>query len=275
MDRKFRISIIMGVLNPERNPLFESVCSILRQDFPDWEFILYNDGSGPAATRMIQEAAGMDSRITYLEGKQTCGLAHALNECIRHTCSPYIARMDADDLSLPHRLGEQYCFLEQNPQYQWVGSCAQLIDSGGGWGIQKVPEKPEKEDFLFNSPFIHPTVVFRREALVLTGGYDPSPKSRYAEDYELFMRLYRNGLRGYNLQQPLLQYREDYRAHLRRTYRRRIQEMQLRRYGFQQLGILNFRAVPYVLKPLFVGLIPADIHHSINRRIKRQGEDTA
>lgn len=269
MERKIKISLIMGVLNPEKRPLLESIGSIIGQDFQDWEFLLYNDGSTPAAARLIREAAAMDSRITLLEGDRTRGLAHALNCCARHACAPYIARMDADDISLPQRLGVQYRFLEGHPQYDWAGACAQLIDSRGSWGIQKVPERPQKEDFLFNSPFIHPTVMFRREALTLTGGYDPSPRSRYAEDYELFMRLYRYGLQGYNIPSPLLQYREDYHAHLKRTYGRRIREMRLRYSGFRALGILTPRAVPYVLKPLFVGLIPADIHHSINRRIKQ------
>lgn len=67
--------------------------------------------------------------------------------------------MDDDDLSEPDRLRIQAAFLRSHPHYQWVGSNAQLIDDYGVWGFQRMPERPQAKDFLFNSPFIHPTVM--------------------------------------------------------------------------------------------------------------------
>ena len=85
------------------------------------------------------------------------------------------------------------------------------------------------------------------------------------EDYELFFRLHQRGMRGYNLQEPLLRYWEDYGSQRRRTYRRRLRELRLRYRGFRQLGILGPGTFCYVLKPLAVGAVPAPVHHTVRR----------
>lgn len=261
-----KISIIMSVLNPAEAQLSSCIESLIAQCFQAWELLLYDDGSCPESAAIIHRLSGLDSRIIRLRSDANRGLAAALNDCILHARAPYIARMDGDDIALPDRLSAQYEFLEAHPQYQWVGSTAQLIDGHGVWGTLNVPECPQSADFLFNSPFIHPSVLFRREALA--DGYCTDRTTHQLEDYELFMRLYSRGMRGYNIQRPLIRYREDLAAYRKRTYSRRIREMKLRFHGFQQLGILRLSTFHYVLKPLFVGLIPADIHRALRRRTK-------
>lgn len=271
MNKQVKVSVIMGVFNPgDRERFLRAVRSIVRQSFTDWELLLYDDGSREPCARMIQQAAEMDDRILYIRGQRNYGLAHALNECIWRAQGRYIARMDDDDVSRPDRLERQYAFLESHPQYQWVGSDAELIDRRGVWGYQKMPQAPAKRDFLFNSPYIHPSVMFRREVLLRSGGYSVAGRNGGCEDYELFMRLHSAGGRGYNLQEPLLQYHEDYAAQKKRTYRRRIREMGLRYRGFKELGILDGSAIRYVLKPLLVGAVPPPVHHYIKRRIRRE-----
>ena len=160
------ISVIMGVYNPARpEHLIQAVQSIVRQSFPHWEMLLYDDGSGPNYAGAIQAAAKLDSRIRYLRGEENRGLAHALNRCIAHARGKYLARMDADDIAWPERFARQHQFLETHPQYQWVGSTARLMDESGIWGLETVAEIPEARDFLSHSPYIHPTVLCRRGAL--------------------------------------------------------------------------------------------------------------
>ncbi len=271
MKNSVSVSIIMGVYNP-RNPVrfLRAVHSIIGQSLTDWELLLCDDGSDAAHTAVIRRAARLDSRIRILRTEENRGLAYALNNGIRHAAGEFIARMDDDDLSEPDRLRIQAAFLRSHPHYQWVGSNAQLIDDYGVWGFQRMPERPQAKDFLFNSPFIHPAVMFRRQTLVCSGGYCTAEEVRQCEDYELFMRLYHRGFRGYNLQEPLLQYREDYAAHKKRTYRRRIREMKVRYHGFKALGLLDGATFAYVLKPLAVGAVPAPVHHYINQRLKRR-----
>lgn len=273
MSDSVNISIIMGVHNPRSHRrFFQAVESILLQSRTDWELLLYDDGSTSPSARLIRRAARKDKRIQYWRGDENRGLAHALNVCIRQAKGRYIARMDDDDLSKPDRLEKQAAFLDTHPSIQWVGSNVELEDEKGIWGFQKMPEKPQTKDFLFNSPYIHPTVMFRRDVLLRHGGYDESPRLNLCEDYELFMRLHRQGERGYNLQEPLLQYWESYASYRKRTFRRRIREMKVRYHGFKDLGILETATMPYVLKPLLVGAIPAPVHHYINRRTKRHEE---
>lgn len=267
------VSVIMGVYRPaDQARFFRAVQSVIGQTYPHWELLIYDDGSGEEYAGMFRRAAAMDGRIRLLGEACNRGLAHALNACIRQAAGRYIARMDDDDIAKPVRLERQAAFLEEHPAYQWVGSNAELIDGGGVWGYQKMPDVPQARDFLFNSPYIHPTVMFRRETLAESGGYCESRRVLQCEDYELFMRLHRAGGQGCNLQEALLQYWEDYESLRKRTYRRRIREMQVRRRGFRELGILNRNTCYYVFKPLLVGAVPAPVHHYIRRKLKRPKE---
>ena len=271
MKKNAKISVIMGVYNPsQKEYFFRAVLSIVHQSFQDWELILYDDGSAKPYEKMIRQAVKLDNRIMYIRGEKNHGLAYALNQGIHYASGEYIARMDDDDIAKSDRLAKQYHFLELHPQYQWVGSSAELIDRYGVWGLQTMPRIPQKRDFLFNSPYIHPSVMFRKKVLTDHHGYRISKKLLQCEDYELFMRLHQNGQRGSNLLEPLLQYREDYESQKKKNYRRRIREMKVRYRGFYHLGILNKTTFYYVLKPLFVGAIPAPLHHYVRRQLKRQ-----
>ena len=271
MKNNIKISVIMGVYNPaSQERLFRSVQSVIDQSFAEWELLLYDDGSQAPFTSLIQAAAALDPRILLLHGQQNRGLARALHVCIRSASGSYIARMDDDDVSKPDRFQKQLDFLETHSQYQWVGSLAELVDSHGVWGIESVPETPQGRDFLWNSPYIHPSVLFRAGVLLGHGGYDPSSSVVQCEDYELFMRLHSRGNQGYNLQEPLLQYWEDRESYRKRTYRRRIREMKVRYHGFQDLGILRPGTFFYVMKPLLVGAVPASAHHSIKHWRKKK-----
>lgn len=271
MKHRAKVSVIMGVYNPEkRSHLFAAVNSVIGQSFSDWELILCDDGSEEGKAAMIWEAAGLDERIFYIRNSKNRGLAHALNECIGFAEGEFIARMDADDIAKKDRLEKQYRFLKKRPEYQWVGSNAQLIDSRGVWGIRRMPRIPGKRDFLTYSPYIHPTVMFRKKVLMENEGYRETRQVLQCEDYELFMRLHRKGYRGYNLQEPLLQYREDAGACKRRRYGRRFREVRVRFRGFQELGILRGRGFYYVLRPLLAGAVPISLYRLL-RRI-RKGE---
>lgn len=261
------ISVAMGVYNPQSEAqLLQAVGSIMGQTFSDWELLLYDDGSPPESAQMIRRAARMDGRIRYLRGESNRGLAHALNACIACASGRYIARMDADDLSAPRRFSLQLAFLESHPQYQWVGSNATLINAQGPWGQLTMPPQPQKTDFCKYSPYIHPSVLFRKEVLVQNHGYCESPDFALCEDYELFLRLHRNGCRGYNLQQPLLQYREDACSYRRRGWPRRVREAKLRYHGLQRLGVPQTAALAWALRPLLAGALPGRALHLLKQR---------
>ena len=253
-----RVSVIMAVFGMagRAGVLERAVASIRRQTLRDWELLIYDDGSADGTLQEVSRIARADPRIRVLHGTRNRKAGYARTRCIRAARGRYLAVMDADDISAPGRLAAQADFLDMHPQYAFVGSSAWMFDSRGVWGLRRVPERPGRESFLSTLPFVHPSVMLRREAALAVHGYREGPQAYRAEDYEFLMRLYAAGYRGYNLKEPLLYYREDAHAMRRRKYRYRLTECRVRLHGFGRLGILrgNLR---YVLKPLAAGLAPA------------------
>lgn len=262
-----KVSVIMSVYNP--NPfsqLEEAVCSIIKQTFKDWELVLYNDGSDTEKTERIKRLAERDSRIRYLEGDKNRGIAYGLNECIRNAEGEFLARMDGDDIAFPERLEKQVKFLESHREYGYVGTEAFLFDEKGIWGVRKMKEKPEQEDFLCFSPYIHPSVMFRKRVFQMHGLYCVSEDILRCEDYELFTRLYISGCYGYNLQEKLICYREDGESYKKRKFRRRMEEVKLRKKSFRQLGLTGTKAWIFRYRPLAAAVVPSVVYRQIRRK---------
>lgn len=264
------ISVIMGTCNDNRAYAAQAIDSILGQTFPSLELIICDDGSEPSYFSWLRDYCKKDPRIFLLRNPKNQGLAAALNRCLRYASGTYIARMDADDLARADRFQKQAAFLDRHREYAFVGCSARLIAEHGPWGVRRLRRRPGRRSFLNTSPFIHPAVMFRRETLEACGGYQESKKALRAEDYELFMRLYAAGQRGYNLPQLLLDYREDRSSLKRRRYRYRFCECLVRLEGFYRLGILKGN-VRYVLKPLAVGLVPGFLMRKIREKRFRDG----
>ncbi len=249
-----QISVIMGTYNPCMDDLSRAVRSVVNQTFESWELIICDDGSEQDVYLKIKKLEKLDNRIKCIRCKQNEGLAAALNKCIDIASGNYLARMDDDDISLPDRFLKQYEFLEMNDTYDWVGCEADLFDSDSIWGRASRPEQPDSNSFLHSSPFVHPSVMFRSSVFSDNTRYSVSKITARCEDYELFMRLYSIGRRGYNLQEVLLQYKEDGKV-LKRSMKYCFYEMLVRIQGYRRLRILRLRNMPYVLKPIAVGLI--------------------
>lgn len=170
-------TIIMGVYNCKNIELLnKSVDSILNQTVSDFEFLICNDGSSDRTLNELKKIAKKDSRIKILTYDNNVGLHHALNTCLKVATGEYIARQDDDDLSKPERLKNQLEFLNEHQEYAMVGTCADVFDDEGIWGEYIVPESPKKADFLWNNPFMHPTMMMRKTALVSGGGTERQKK---------------------------------------------------------------------------------------------------
>lgn len=266
MEIKPIISVIMGIYNErDRSQVMKAVESILDQTYDKFEFIICDDGSEQGFYDWLKQYCEKDTRIRLLRKTQNGGLAAALNVCLAEAKGDYVARMDADDLSKPDRFERQLDFLTAHPEYALIGCGAELIDREGIWGERLPTETPQKSDFLWNSPFIHPTVIIRKHVLEELGGYATAAYAERTEDYDLFMRMYAAGYQGYNLQECLFQYREDRNAYAKRKYRYRINEARVRYRGYRNLGILagHFHNV---MKPLLVGMIPASWMQKIRKK---------
>ncbi len=255
-ETKPLVSVLMGTYNEtSRKQTARAIDSVLSQTLSDFEFLICDDGSSESFYDWLRAYCKKDARIRLLRNPKNRGLAATLNRCLKYARGDYIARMDADDISKKERLEKQVRFLTQHPQYAFAGCCAGMFGEHGVWGERRMEPYPNNESFLQTSPFIHPSVVFRKDALTAVCGYNESKAVLRAEDYELFLRLYAKGYRGCNLQEVLFFYREEPQSYAKRRYRYRISECRVRFRGFRELGILKGNEI-YVGKPLIVGLLP-------------------
>ena len=254
-----KVSVIMGVYNCKRKDILEkSIDSIIHQTFKDWEFLICDDGSVDDTYQHLLTLSSRDNRIRILHYDENRGLSYALNYCLAETKGIYIARQDDDDISFPDRLERQVKALDSQPNYSMVGTAASIYNDDGVWGNFDVPEYPNKKNFLWNSPFIHPTVMFKKEVLEAVNGYRVAKETRRCEDYDLFMRMYAAGYQGYNIQDNLYLYRSENGNTKHRPMKYRIDEVVVRWKGYKALNMLG-KGFPFVVKPIFIGLIPAKL----------------
>ncbi len=261
-----KVSVIMGVYNCKNLKLLrKSVQSIVDQTFSDWEFIICNDGSSDDTYNNLKKLELIDKRIRILTYEKNKGLANALNVCAKEAKGEYIARQDDDDISKPERFEKQLKFFDEHPEFSIVSCIADVFDNGGIWGEFKVDEKPTQKSFLWSSPFLHPATMFRADALKKAGYYRVAKETRRCEDYDLFMRMYSMGYKGYNIQEKLYEYYIVINDNKYRPMKYRVDESIVRFKGYKQMGIM-LRGIPYVFKPIAIGLIPQRIFKKIQKK---------
>jgi len=184
-----KISVIMAVHNGEEY-LREAIKSIVGQTFDDFELIVVDDGSTDKSTEIIRASA--DRRLRFIPLERNVGLANALNCGISAARGELIARMDSDDVALPGRFQAQFERMKSEPGLVLLGSSFNYIDTDGCI-LKNQPMKTDDATIrhkLFNdcNQFCHPSVMMRRDAVLIAGGYR-TLAGRYAQDYDLWLRL--------------------------------------------------------------------------------------
>ena len=270
-DKQPLISVIMGVYYRKESValLRRAVQSILDQSYPNFEFLICDDGSNQGALETLNQFAEQDDRIRLVRGIQRMDLAAKLNACLRLAKGTYIARMDDDDWSAPERFEKQLRALDGNKEVSFLGCNVLLCRNGQVYGERVLPELPKVENFYMTQPFVHPTIIFRKDALLSVGGYSEGKRQFLCEDYDLLLRLYAAGYCGMNLQENLLTYTVSASAKANRRMSHRWNEAVTRFCRFRDLKVLPW-AFPYVVKPLVIGIMPEFLLSLIkDRRGKR------
>ena len=204
---------LISVVMPVRNGggfLEQAVASILSQTFEDLELVLIDDHSTDTALITLDKS---DPRLIILKSKGH-GLVNACNTGFSHCRGRFIARMDADDVSLPHRLACQLDYLERNPDVDIAGCCVEIFsDHGIKGGLERYqnwlnsvrePAEVHKQIFI-ESPLPNPGVMLRRSALEQLGGYR---NNDWPEDYDLWLRADAANMRMGKPEPVLLRWRE-------------------------------------------------------------------
>lgn len=200
------ISVCMPVYNAKRY-VAEAVESILSQTFRDFEFLIIDDGSTDGSLDILHRYATQDPRIRLWSGPNV-GYVPRLNEMLALARGPLIARMDADDVSIPDRFARQVEFLRDHPEVDVVGSAMTCIDQRGytltDWAFPVAHDAIQDLALTGSCPFSHPSVIMRRKAVLAVEGY--KEELAPAEDYDLWLRMGERGQLA-NLPDILVRYR--------------------------------------------------------------------
>jgi glycosyltransferase involved in cell wall biosynthesis len=191
-DRKLEVSVLMPAYNAGEY-IYESITSVLNQTYHDFELVIINDGSTDNTLDVIRSFS--DRRIILITYEENKGIAAALNVGLQLAKGAYIARFDADDICFPNRIQQQVNFLNYHPDYVIVGSDAEYIVANGDplFSFQCLGHSHEEimKSFYFYCPFIHSSVMYRKEAVIKAGGY--SLHAHSFEDYLLWTQLVEAG----------------------------------------------------------------------------------
>ena len=258
-----KVSVVMSVYNEERH-VEEAIRSILDQTFKDFEFIVVDDGSTDKTPQILRSFS--DPRLKIIR-QRNMGLTKALNRGISLAEGEYIARMDADDVSLPERLERQVKFLDENPEVGIVGTAYYEIDAEGRiLGRERFPTRDEdlRKVLIRYNPFFHASVMIRRTVFEKVGLYDES--FPYAQDYELWFRVARH-FKLANLPEFLMMRRYEMKNISVALERQQIKCAVRARLKAIREGQYPRYCYIYVVKPALALVTPAPVGNWIRRHI--------
>lgn len=245
-----------------------SIDSVLASDFLPAEFVLVVDGPiGDALQEVIDSYPSL--KVVRLGVNQ--GLGAALNEGLRHVTYEYVARMDSDDICMPNRMGLEYAKLSEGLDLvsSSILEFEESVDNITGRRDLPLTQEEIIEFSRKRNPFNHPSVMFRKSAVLAAGGY--SSKFNLFEDYDLWVRMLMNGARVMNLAEPLVYMRTNEGMFLRRGGREYGKTMlkfhrSLMERGWTNKKIYLTGAIPHYI----ICLMPEFIRRAVYRRLHRK-----
>lgn len=184
------VTVVMPVYNAERF-LRESLDSILRQTYTRFELIVINDGSTDSSKKIIDEYSKKDSRIISIH-QNNQGVVATANHAIQLAKGKYIARMDADDVSMPNRLSQQVDLFKKNPDAILVCSDFEVFDEDGNFCYREIlPTKNDdiKRSLYIRNPIANGSTMIQKDALISADCFD----NVFAEDFHLWIKLSKIG----------------------------------------------------------------------------------
>ena len=271
-----KYSVLMPVYAGSRPEyLKESIDSMLAQTLPPDDFVVVCDG--PVGDEINTVLASYGASLRVVRGKNHAGLGHTLNGGLRFCKNDVVARMDDDDIAAPDRCEKQIKILEEHPETGIVSAYVAEFSGGDPANVRSVRAVPETQEEILRfarhrTPFNHPAVMFRKQAVLTAGGYRPMEKH---EDYYLWVRMLQAGVKGYNLQEPLVYMRASDEMFSRRggaahfrtalTFEKYLLESDFISFP-EYLRNLSER---FVVEMLIPDAVRAKLYRSVLRRIRR------
>lgn len=252
-------SIVMSVYHKE-NPTYLKECldSIDNQVIKPCEIVLVKDGSLTSELDVVIGSYKERLPIKIIELEQNVGLGAALNVGIRNSSYDFIVRMDTDDRMKPNRVATLLKFMHDNPEIGVCGSSAVVINERGvESGVRKNPIFHDQIlANLWANPLIHPSVIMRKSVIESAGLYDPLLRRR--QDYELWFRLAKNGVRFANISEPLIDYRFSNITFQKQSIKLALEQAMI---GYRGSKLLNLKYTHRLLcfYPFLRSLLPVKV----------------
>lgn len=265
MKEKEFVSIIMAEYNTKETQLLKCIESILSQTYSKFELIIIDDCGKNDLNELLKKYN--DSRIKIFKNTENIGLAMSLNKGIKLALYDYIVRMDTDDIMFPDRIEKQLKFALEHKEYSIIGSRYRVFNEKGIIGESNIFGEISKEQFLFGTPFAHPTLLINKMDLINSGMY---PNYRRCQDYAMEMQMYSKGYKGYIIDEVFLEYRQDDDGYKKRKFKTRLLEYKVRKKYFKILNFNIFKRTLYMIKPLIIEMIPLSVQKFYHEKIDRK-----
>lgn len=264
MSESPRITVIMGIYNCA-DTLIEALESLEAQTYKRFKVVLCDDGSKDNTLEVAQKWAETHSNYIVIRNEHNMGLNATLNHCLEYVDTEFVARMDGDDRSLPHRFKQEVNFLDEHPDFAIVSGPMHYFDDKGVFMSGKGRGVVTKRDFIAGTPFCHAPCMVRSGAYRTVKGYSVDKKLLRMEDYHLWFKMYAAGYKGYMLEKPIYEMRDDRNAIARRNWMNRKNEAYVRYIGYKMLKFPWWTYV-YCLRPLVLAIMPTCLYDYLHRR---------
>lgn len=259
-----RISVLMGIYNCA-DTLPRALDSLLSQTFDGWKCILCDDGSTDNTYQVAQDyLKKYPDKFILIKNETNQGLNITLNNCLALADTEYIARMDGDDISLPTRFEKEIDFLDNNVEFDIVSTPMIQFDEKGDFRIGTAIEEPSPEYVVVNGGICHAPCMIRTDAIKAVDGYSVGKKVLRVEDVDLWIKLYANGSRCYNIQEPLYKMQDDRNAIARRKFKYRVNSTRVRINGCKVMHLGFFSYIKCFI-PILIGLLPQPIYNFLHK----------
>jgi glycosyltransferase involved in cell wall biosynthesis len=260
MKNNIKVSVVMAEFNTKREYLIQAIKSIINQTFQDFEIIIVDDNGINNINSIIREFN--DNRIRVVRNDKNMGFALALNEGIKIAQGKYIVRMDTDDLCTVDRIEKIYKFIEENPQYDAVGSLAvEFSDNTMHGSIGSPGEKTEK-NIINGDMLVHASTIIKRSTLTKIGMYKDYRRS---QDFVLWSDILLNKGKLYCIDEVLFLYRVNPLDYKKRSLRARKYEIKAKLKYFPKLKASIFDYLK-IAKSIIAGLLPVIFVRSYRAR---------
>lgn len=267
MGQDTTITVIMSVKNNE-DTITLAMDSVFAQTYQNFKMIVVDDNSTDKTPDILSAYKAQHTNLTVITNDQSLGLAKNLNTMLEMSDTPYIARMDGDDICALTRFEKQIHFLDNNPDIDILGTCADIIDETGR--IKDTMQWPTDDaaikKAIWCNPMIHPSIMMRREKILSIGGYPQYPRR---QDYALWFKAMRAGLKFHNLPESLMQYRIVTQHYKKTKFNDALRQTKIGWCGYASVGGWNPVHYGIMAWPIARSVLPVKTQQYLQKTLGR------